>query len=137
MATRSQIRVVKNGYPLNYYHHFDGYFYGVGKELHEALVKVWNDPDIQDNDARSTLALESVMRLFQDNHDYEPTFYRHEDIEYFYLLDFDKNKFTGWQTGQWEEKPSKDCKWYEQLPSLCEDGRKINLLKKIKKEYDN
>ena len=141
MGTRSQIRVVKNGYPLNYYHHFDGYFKGgVGEELHTALVKAWNDPENQREEVRSDRTLQSVMHLFREDPSYEPTFYRHFDIEYFYLLDFDKGEFTGWQTPcmtAWEGVPDEDGTWYEQLPNLREGRQKINLLEEIKEEDDN
>lgn len=142
MSTRCQIRIIKNGYPLNIYHHCDGYFAGgVGEQLHDAL-KPYVDPANAslDKDVRSDRTLDSVMKLINHDFRYEPTFYRHMDIEYFYLLDFDNDVFQGWQTPvckAWEGVPDEDGTWYEQLPNLREGHGKINLLEEIKEEYDN
>ena len=142
MSTRCQIRIIKNGYPLNLYHHCDGYFKGgVGEELHDAL-KPYADPANAglDKDVRSDRALESVMKLVSHDFRYEPTFYRHFDIEYFYLLNFDKGEFLGWQTPvckAWDELSDEDGEWYGQLPNLKQDHFIVNLLDEIKEEYDN
>ena len=141
MSTRCQVRIIKNGYPLNLYHHCDGYFKdGVGEELHNALAKAWNDPENQREEVRSDRTLQSVMRLFREDPSYEPTFYRHMDIEYFYLLNFDENVFVGWQTPvmrAWSENADEDGEWYGQMPNIRDGHEKIDLLGEIKEEYDN
>lgn len=148
MSTRCQVRIIKNGYPLNLYHHCDGYFTGVGSELHDAL-KIGMDnlagipglggADPHDKE-RYERAFYSVMRLLKDDKSYEPTFYQHFDIEYFYLLDFDENVFVGWQTPcmrAWEGLPDDEGKWYERMPNIKDGHVKINLLDEILDDYDN
>lgn len=149
MSTRCQVRIIKNGYPLNLYHHCDGYFKdGVGEELHNALLNGMNNlaglpglggADAQDKE-RYERAFRLVMRTVRDDPSYEPTFYRHMDIEYFYLLNFDENVFVGWQTPvmrAWSEHDDEDGEWYGQLPNIRDGHEKIDLLGEIKEEYDN
>ena len=140
MSTRCQIRIVKNGYPLNLYHHYDGYFKnGVGEQLHNALQPYTEPANTElEKKMRDDRTLESVMQLIREDNSYEPTFWRHGDIEYFYLLDFDNHEFLGWQTCRaWDGVPDEDGTWYEQMPNLKDGHRKVNLLDEIKEEYDN
>ena len=143
MSTRCQVRIIKNGYPLNLYHHYDGYFKnGVGEQLHNALKPYREMPANTDfeREVRDDRALESVMKLVREDKSYEPTFWRHGDIEYFYLLNFDKGEFMGWQTPvckAWDDLSDEDGKWYGQLPNLKDGHYVINLLDEIKEEYDN
>ena len=118
MSTRSQVRIVKNGYVLNLYHHCDGYFSSVGKELQEALQCLKNKDCYR-------LDLEgSAIRQIVEDTSYEPTFFYHGDIEYFYLLDFDNNVFKGWQTPcmrAWNNIVSGEPDWYKKMPNVYED----------------
>jgi len=125
MSTRCQIRIVRNGYPLNYYHHCDGYFSGVGKELQD-----WMKECVEQNKGKVNDCLDEcyiVSRMTDDN-GYEPTFSLHSDIEYFYLLDFDKLRFKAYRTqvfspwakeGDDEYDPYKP--WYDQTPRFSEE----------------
>lgn len=110
MSTRCQIRIVKNGYPLNYYHHCDGYFSGVGKELQGWLKEAQRDEGVM------------IDHISQDP-SYELTFYQHTDIEYFYLIDFDEKKYKGYEIGGYdpwanegEDEYDQYKPWYNQMP---------------------
>ncbi len=87
MSTRCQARIVKNGYPLNLYCHCDGYLEGVGRRLKAALEATDYEPcDFT----------EFIVHGQTEDH-FEPTFSNHGDIEFFYLLDFDNEKFTAYE----------------------------------------
>ena len=119
MGTRCQIRIVKNGYPLNYYHHYDGGWNGVGAELRKWLGELGVDGTrVSDG----TLAYGLILRMQQDTQ-YQPTFFRHADIEFFYLLDLDNWVFRGYALNgrdPWAEEGEDDYDqyqpWYSQLP---------------------
>jgi hypothetical protein len=106
--------------------HCDGYFSGVGYCLQQMLVKktAVNKENAED----------CVCMMLQEDNDFEPTFYPHSDIEYFYIIDFDSNVFSGWRThcvNAWGD--AKD-KWLESLPRVDEESKvdllNDNLLKK-------
>ena len=119
MGTRCQIRIVKNGYPLNYYHHYDGGWNGVGAELRKWLGELGvGGTKVSDG----TLVYGLILRMQQDTQ-YQPTFFRHMDIEFFYLLDFDNWTFKGYALNgrdPWAEEGEDDYDqykpWYSQLP---------------------
>ena len=83
MSTRTQIRIVSDGKATDLYHHWDGYFEGVGMELHTAL-QLADEPK---------KLLENLLKT----PGYEPADGRHCDIEYWYLLDFDNRSFKGYE----------------------------------------
>lgn len=127
MSTRCQIRVIKNGYPLNYYHHFDGYLSGVGRELRDWLLEIGVESGKRSEDVDMLVA-----KMSADNQ-YEPTFGRHTDINFFYLLDFDNGIFKAYELygcDPWADEDSDDYDkskaWYEQLP--CKISREVDLL---------
>lgn len=110
MGTRCQIRIVKNGCPLNYYHHYDGGWNGVGAELKKWLKECGDDA-------------EALVLRIMDDKQYHPTFFRHADIEFFYLLDFDEGVFNGYELKGWnpwacegEDDYDQYKPWYNQLP---------------------
>ena len=117
MSTRCQVRIVENGYPLNLYHHCDGYFSGVGCELQEILKK-----------NKESNGLCSASYIINDliTHEYsgyEVTFANHGDIEYFYLMDFDKKEFKAFRTigynmwaGEGDDEYDQYQPWYNQIP---------------------
>lgn len=90
MATRSQIRVIAGDSCINLYHHYDGYFEGVGMTLHKALERC------------SFSGLSFLAALTEADDDFELTSSPHGDIEYWYLLDFDKKKFIGYRVDHGE-----------------------------------
>lgn len=84
MSTRTQIRLIENGKHYDLYHHCDGYFEGVGKQLKDALANVGKK------------GAKAVIRFLKETSDlFEDTNALHGDIEYFYLLDFDRDKYEG------------------------------------------
>lgn len=110
MGTRCQIRIVKNGCPLNYYHHHDGGWNGVGAKLRKWLKECGDDA-------------EALVLRIMDDKQYQPTFFRHVDIELFYLLNFDENVFNGYELKGWnpwadegEDDYDQHKPWYNQLP---------------------
>ena len=118
MSTRCQIRIVKNGYPLNYYHHHDGYLSGVGAELRGWL----KEAGVEETGKRTEGVEGLVMRMSADR-EYEPTFWRHADIEFFYLLDFDNGVFRAYELRGWnpwadegEDGYDAGKPWYAQMP---------------------
>lgn len=120
MGTRSQIRIVKNGYPLNYYHHYDGGWNGVGAELRKWLKEIGVD---EDHAGKNMLGAELVALQLEKDGQYHPTFFRHADIEFFYLLDFDEGVFNGYELKGWnpwacegEDDYDQYKPWYNQLP---------------------
>ena len=119
MGTRCQIRIVKNGYPLNYYHHYDGGWNGVGAELRKWLGEL-GVGGTKVSDGTPVYGL--ILRMQQDTQ-YQPTVFRHTDIEFFYLLDFDNWTFKGYALNgrdPWAEEGEDDYDqykpWYSQLP---------------------
>lgn len=121
MSTRCQVRIIRNGYPLNYYHHCDGYFEGVGKELQE-----WLKECIERNEGRKNDCLDEmhVVEKMTMQNGYEPTFCIHGDIEYFYLLDFDRMVFKAYRTkgfSPWakegDDQYDQYKPWYDQIPN--------------------
>lgn len=112
MSTRCQIRVIDaSGKEYNVYHHHDGYFSGVGLELQEMLHKSKNAKDL-------------LADMLFDYDGYEPTSLNHGDIEFFYILDFRKNEFYGWQV-DWKENLGKI--WNDDRCHVVE-STKIDLL---------
>ena len=118
MGTRSQIRIVKNGYPLNYYHHYDGGWNGVGEQLRKWLKEIGVDGGGKGMAGAEYI----VLRMEKDGH-YHPTFFRHGDIRFFYLLDFDEGVFNGYELkglNPWaqegEDGYDQHRPWYSQLP---------------------
>lgn len=128
MSTRCQIRIVRYGYPLNLYHHCDGYFSGVGAELQQLLQKYIGDRESLDSwDERA------FVREVLDDKRYEITFERHADIEYFYLIDFDRHEFLAFSTDAVEpwartDDDDFDCTKpvYMQLPRFNEKRDLLN-----------
>ena len=91
MSTRCQIDVIDEcGNETKIYHHCDGYFSGVGKELKLLLAMQW-----------FSLHSRHFMRELLKNKEYEITENNHGDIEYYYKLDFEQKKFLGWQVDFW------------------------------------
>lgn len=111
MSTRCQIRIVKNGYPLNYYHHCDGYYAGVGKELQGWLHKMLDRNGGVDNDDLDEGVL---LTHIANDREYEPTFYLHGDIEYFYLIDLDRHVYRAFHVGAYKPWPSPGDDSYDQ-----------------------
>ena len=90
MSTRSQIKVIHNGKSVELYHHCDGYPEGVGFCLLKILEKEhkgWHP---------SELVTEMVKKG-----NFEITFGRHCDIEYYYELNFDKEVVNCMEVDNW------------------------------------
>ena len=82
MSTRCQIRIISGGRMVNLYRHCDGYFEGSGMDLQRAL------------EAGETV-FGCMAEMFSGD-EYEIQNAPSGDIEFFYLLDFDSNRFEGW-----------------------------------------
>jgi len=124
MSTRCQVRIVDNGYPLNIYNHSDGDFGGVGQELQGFLKEQESNGNFS--------AWNLAENLFHICNGYEPTFGMHRDIEYFYLLDFDKHEFHACKVrflNVWPREGDDDYDQYQpcynQLPRIEE---KVDML---------
>ena len=83
MSTRTQVRIISNRHHIDLYHHYDGYFEGVGYQLKVALSES-NDP------------VSLIEELVKMDNSYELTDALHRDIDYFYELDYDKQTFRGY-----------------------------------------
>lgn len=133
MSTRSEIRIISEGQEaIELYHHCDGYFEGVGKELQDVLKKHLKERHDGDN---AFLAEDVVNELLRDS-SYEVTFVRHWDIEYFNLLDFDKNEFRGWATvnDPFPDELFDGDEWRTHVPEKRRGSKEWNLLKPVPKE---
>lgn len=104
MSTRTTVRIIKNGMVVNYYHHGDGYFSGVGKELQDWLKESKENSYHITKKGKKTknydmdVVFDKFLCKINADVSYQPTFYRHCDIEFFYLLDFDKKIFKAYKT---------------------------------------
>lgn len=86
MSTRAQIRIIgENGKTVDLYRHGGGGFDAVMEMLRKASCDCDNDI----NTFATSLVTDGGCEI---------TFYLHFDIEYFYLLDFSKKRFRGWET---------------------------------------
>ena len=108
MSTRCQVRIIGNGTSLNLYHHFDGDFNGVGKELSGLL-----EPLRRGTELDAGLFTKALM----SKGGYDVTFRAHGDIDYFYQLDFDRRMFLGWQV-RWSEHIWGGQDWRGRLPDI-------------------
>lgn len=98
MSTRTQIRIISNGFHVDLYHHCDGYFEGVGEQLKLALAKN-KDP------------FGFIEALTVEDSSYELTNTFHGDIEFFYEINFDSQSFKGYEISGFPVWPnmSFDC----------------------------
>lgn len=131
MSTRCQVRIVQNGYPFNLYHHFDGYFSGVGREL-QLLLRSCLDPMKPDQKLTDRVDGDMLAKTLINKDEYIPTFFNHADIEYFYLIDLDNERYVGMVTAErnpWsregEDEYDQYKPWYDQLPKAT---KTIDLL---------
>jgi hypothetical protein len=69
------------------------------------------------------LGADGLIMHMQQDEQYQPTFFRHIDIEFFYLLDFDAGVFNGYELKGWdpwadegEDDYDQYKPWYSQLP---------------------
>jgi len=88
MSTRSEIEIRNGDYVLHLYHHCDGYFEGVGKEL----VDILNNTKKKNGEWPA--AVDYAVEVLKDNQ-YEITMCPHWDIEYYYVVDFNKKTIVG------------------------------------------
>ena len=138
MSTRCQVRIIRNGYPLNYYHHCDGYFEGVGKELQEWLKECMERNKWRTDDCLDEMHVVENMTM---QNGYEPTFCIHGDIEYFYLLDFDRRVFRAYHTkgfSPWakegDDQYDQYKPWYDQIPNY---SKMLDLIQDEMTEQDD
>lgn len=122
MSTRCQVRIKYDGFAVNLYHHCDGYFSGVGADLRERVVQALEN---------GWSPFRFLAQLLEDR-EYETTDAPHGDIEYFYMLDFDKGEFTGYgvRFGCWD---GLDFHEAGQVPKA--DGEKIDLSKPLQFDW--
>ena len=93
MSTRAQIDIVReNGKRVRVYHHFDGYFNGVGLELKCLLETSPKNAD------------DFLSRILKRRKAYEVTKLNHGDIEYYYLIDYKRHCFLGWKVSWKKQK---------------------------------
>ena len=123
MSTRSLVRIVKNGCPVNFYHHHDGYYEGVGAELQQWLKELMNE--------KGDISTWDLMHKLHADDEYEVTFWQHDAIEYFYLIDLDKKEYAACKVpcmSAWLDKghPDYDASkpWYDQMP-ICIEKRDL------------
>lgn len=90
MSARCQIQVNGNGRSVMLYHHDDGCFSGVGMEIKSVLDKMPRDYDVED-----------FLRRLMKIGGYEIVMFDREDLEYFYLIDFDQKIFEGYAFDHW------------------------------------
>lgn len=95
MSTRSQIEVISNGKSVMLYHHCDGYPEGVGYCLLK-LMEEYKNSKYKDEDG--------IVRRMIRNGMFEVTFWNHNDIEYFYQMDFDKEQVNCMMVNNWGDK---------------------------------
>ena len=93
MSTRCQIRILEDGERKDFYNHCDGYYDGVGEEL-ASLIKEFKE----------LKALSFSRFLTKNANGYEEAGGLHADIEYYYVLDFDKDEFTMTFTTNYKRK---------------------------------
>ena len=125
MSTRCQIRLIEDDEHIDLYHHCDGYFDGVGKELADSL-------QIESSSMSRFLA-----ELLTNYDSYEVTDALHGDIDYFYSLDFSKQKFIGYKChfGPWDDDTRfgqlyLTPNFTEQIDLLFKSNEDIKWLKK-------
>lgn len=90
MSTRSQVKVIARGKEVMLYHHCDGYPEGVGFCLLKILKKNhngWREDEL-------------VSRMVRKGN-FEITFGKHCDIEYYYELNFDKEQVICMEVNNW------------------------------------
>ena len=80
---------MQNGKRKDLYHHCDGYYEGVGEDLAQLL-------EAYDSRNKKSFFNLLMIRRGKDG-GYEETGVLHGDIEYYYVLDFDKGEFTGYE----------------------------------------
>lgn len=86
MSTRCQIRVIIDDKThVDFYHHYDGYFEGVGDELQAVLAGCENGEEL------------CSKLVAYDSEQYEHTDGLHGDIEYLYELDFRTGEHKGYK----------------------------------------
>lgn len=123
MSTRCQIRIVRDGYPLNLYHHSDGYYSGVGKQLQGWLREIL-DPIMRK--PWEFTGADGIVDHLRGDPEYEIAFRRHGDIEYFYLLDFDRMEFRAYHlrpqpwASEGEDEYDQYRAVYDQMPRYDE-----------------
>ena len=111
MSTRSQIRIIENGKCTDVYHHCDGYFAGVGSQLKKIL-------QVAENTAQ-------VLAEMNRYGGYEMTDGMHGDIDYWYVIDFDRNIYKGYGC-EWPPWPEgTDFTRVDVMPEI--DGQEMTL----------
>ena len=129
MSTRSQIKVISNGIEIHFYHHYDGYFSGVGEEISNALLKFKKGILKKE----SWIANDFVSELLKYG-GYEITFVPHGDIEFFYSLDFDHLEFKGYRvaySNMWADSKDHIGRWKNHMSPIQSDEHPemVQLLK--------
>ena len=105
MSTRCVVRFVCNGHSVDLYHHCDGYPEGVGFFLMKEMEKVKKG-----NNYSYSNGNDIVSRWIRECN-FEPTFYNHCDIDFYYEFNMD---------GKWTNGMSVDC-W---------DGKEMKIIQK-------
>lgn len=93
MATRCQVFIKKNNSVVNIYHHFDGYYEGVGGDI----VKNLGKRGINDTDTTHDIA--KFLKSFDDGYmiEGEHSTITHYDIEYLYIIDLNNKEIIGYE----------------------------------------
>lgn len=90
MSTRCQVKVISRGKEVMLYHHCDGYPEGVGYCLLKLLKK-------NEDGWRASELVTTMIK----NGNFEITFGKHSDIEYYYELNFDKEQVLCMEVNNW------------------------------------
>ena len=140
MSTRSNIFVDFNGERKQFYHHWDGYLDGVGKDL---LVRMEMAIARARKDIPCFFSTERVykefLNLLEEEGSYEPEeIGLHRDIEYLYYVKFVPGEkcTVSYTKTQWQKLDYKN--YYQNLETAkCGDYTLSFFLQKKKKEIDD
>ena len=127
MSTRCQIRVIIDDQThVDFYHHYDGYFEGVGEELQKVLAGCKHGDIFCTN-----------LKAF-DSEQYEHTNCLHGDIEYLYELDFRTGVHKGYRLDwtPWKENAKFDQLSLVAQANVCkEHDAVLDLTNGMKEPY--
>lgn len=88
MATRSEVLIKSGKNHIYFYHHYDGYYEGVGADLVEKFQEY-----AQKHEGRWEFSAEMHVKLELDK--YELTSFMHGDLEFVYVVDIIEKTITG------------------------------------------
>lgn len=119
MSTRCNIKVVYQEQSILLYHHWDGYFEGIGFDLAQRILK------------HQTARLGTstfIFDLLQDKQ-YELVKTLNADIDYYYIVDLESNTIIGYRVANYGVKMKKYSrkdiiKLYTKY--LCDEMRRLD-----------